>query len=111
MWYTAELLSGFDIMLGDVVRSRRDPLPREFDPVDNSIWMYQQINDIITAVKRENIFLLKSEINALYELIGDMLKYVHSTPEKCAEQNIKKLKSRYPYGFDPKISMERYKDG
>ena len=47
-------------------------------------------------------------VACIIDLVGYMLhNYCDCTLERCMEQNIEKLKKRYPDGFDPERSLHR----
>lgn len=115
LWYCAELCTGLEISLGEVLQGiepfRKDYEGMELPDAAGELAMLalrpfeDRAGDMSASVfKLFQKVNLKRVIACATEIL---CRYCDCTLEDCLEQNIGKLKKRYPKGFDANRSLHR----
>lgn len=111
LWYCAELATGMHL---DMMKAKEqwgfDGLSYHGSLSIEALFLSKLAQNMADACFSPDEFTpsLDYIIASIIDLVGYMLhNYCDCTLERCMEQNIEKLKKRYPDGFDPERSLHR----
>lgn len=116
LWYIAETLTGLGLTMEEVLAGRK-PTYSIFHVYAEEMGKSLETAAALTAnfatrcyiVRNfdQNIVLLKTCLYDTYCALTMLAELIGSTIGQAAQNNIEKLRKRYPDGFDPERSMNR----
>ena len=112
IWYLAEIADGMEKNLADVICA-------DFDRLDDSVakaktmpslrWIILHImENALLIEKAASSDKMQVYMHLIMEHAAQLARWINIPMAEIAEQNIEKLKKRYPNGFDAAISEARY---
>ena len=106
--------SNTEIFQREARRSLRDDLPYEAMCSNMCMGLAGEIGEVIDIMKKHIYQGKELDITDVIEEVGDVLWYIANfcnvnniTMDECMENNIKKLRKRFPNGFTTKDANER----
>lgn len=106
--------SNTEIFQREARRSLRDDLPYEAMCSNMCMGLAGEIGEVIDIMKKHIYQGKELDITDVIEEVGDVLWYIANfcnvnniTMDECMENNIKKLRKRFPNGFTIKDANQR----